>query len=137
MSLSIGAEASAHIARADAASAGNSALQKGRRHDALDAPGPAALVLGTGSRASVFYLSRQACGRYLMHAPIATRRATHLLSHGLWASVQRMANVVDATRLRLKNPRQLIHRARVRRNGLPRDVHRAIARAWRLAPARA
>ena len=83
MSLSIGAEASAHIARADAASAGNSALQKGRRHDALDAPGSAALVLGTGSRAPVFYLSRQIFEIRLMHAPVATQRATHLLSYGL------------------------------------------------------
>ena len=66
---------------------------------------------------------------------LVAKRGKHLLSHDLPAGLQLGTEAVNATRLRLKIPRQPIHRAR--ESELPCNVHRAGASARRPAPVRA
>ena len=136
MSSSIGAEAGTRSARAEAASAGNSAMREGRRY-ALDAPGGVMVLFGTGAPVLMSCVWRDIRRRRLAHVPAVPPCGASLRTPDPAAGPKFQVNAAIAALRHIRRRLHRFHRVQVRMSGLLRDIHHAVVRAWRPAPVRA
>ena len=136
MSSSIGAEAGTRSARAEAASAGNSAMREGRRY-ALDALEGVMVLFGTGAPVLMSCVWRDNRRRRLAHVPAVPLCGASLRTPDLAAGPKFPINAAIATLLHIRRCLYRFRRVQVRMSGLLRDIHHAVFRAWRPAPVRA